>query len=286
MGKGRRGPTLIEVMGGAQGYKGRGSAGTVSTAPPNTPVPQAPTPLVLNPPHALHDSPPPYAPQGARGRLRAMLPSVTIDGARMVVSFSSLSAGMTVGALVVLLSLVFIGGHRLGGAGAYQQGYDAAVAFIQGRTDDEILAAKSKAPKTDIFGSVGPSPIGTRGDAADPVTKAAPSPGAASFTGAEGWIKGYTYVVVQDFRAEDQADAESAQTFLRERGVEAVVLESGGNYRYRLVGTRGFNREDPAQRKPCDDYQEQIRKLGEQFVKAGGRYELKGYQKKLTGDRW
>jgi hypothetical protein len=99
------------------------------------------------------------------------------------------------------------------------------------------------------------------------------------------WVRGHTYIVVQEFLETDLEEARKAREFLEEHGVPTSIVRYSGRskYKYRLVTQKGFNCDDPVQKQLCNEYHQQIRKLGELFVKAGGRYDLQGYQKKAIG---
>ena len=101
------------------------------------------------------------------------------------------------------------------------------------------------------------------------------------------WVQGHNYIVVQDFRRDARADAEFAQGYLEQNGIPSVVLERSGSYPYRLITARGFDRDDQVQRKMADEYQERIRRLGQAYLQAGGRYDFKtAFFIKLTGETW
>ena len=88
------------------------------------------------------------------------------------------------------------------------------------------------------------------------------------------------------FRTDAGDDVDRARRFLADNGIETVVLELTGDWKYRLVTTQGYNRDDPLQRDLAAKYLVRTRRLGKMFFEGGGRYRLEGYFKKLTGDRW
>ncbi len=216
-------------------------------------------------------------------------PILSLSGDRMVVSLSSVSAGVAVFGLIVLLGVAFLTGRKVGEKSGLRLGYQEGVASIRAGAADEIEAAREAAPNAGIFSGVGTSPlrVGVASDSHSPSAEPAPTTAQSSSTPSPSpWVRDHTYIVVQEFKTEDRSDATAAQLFLRDYGVETAILESNGRYRYRLVTLKGFNRGDPVQQKLCDEYHARVKKLGKLFVKAGGRYDLQGYQKRLTRPGW
>ncbi len=216
-------------------------------------------------------------------------PFIAFRGERVVLSFTSVTAGIAAFLAIVLVGAGFLAGQSLGVKAGKKSG------FVEGRKSvglvahDEIDAAKRSAPNIDIYDGVGASPVKKRESRAENVASTPVRPEdalAVRVDAASPWVDGHTYIVVQVFKAEDRADAEEAKLFLKTHGVETVILDSKGGNRYVLVAVTGFNREDPAQRRLCDRFHDRIRKLGDLFVKSSGRYGLQGYQKKITGNGW
>lgn len=99
------------------------------------------------------------------------------------------------------------------------------------------------------------------------------------------WIVGYDYVVVQEFRRDRGQDAQTVVQFLMDHGIEAVrvTFASGA---MQVIAAKGFLRKDAAQKEDADRYLKRIRDIGAKFRAAGGQYDLQGYYKTYTGDRW
>ena len=228
---------------------------------------------------------------------------------RVAISFSSFSAAVTVFSFVTLLVGGFLAGRAVGIRQGEELGYAAGVRTLRAETTDEIEMARKSKPNTGIFSGLRSSPTtkaqakksasaaGGKRPARSAPTKARKAASAArtsqpkpksppSVPHGSKWINGYTYIIVQEFRSEDQADALEAREFLRGHGVSTTILESRGRYKYRLAADKGFNCDDANQRKWCDEFHAKIQELGKLYVKAGGRYDLQGYQKKLTGAGW
>lgn len=277
MAKGKRGPALIELIhrqdteGIRQPTWFSGRAETADSRPALAPDASVNHPVP--PPATAVDGPSTW---------------VSVRGERVIFSFSSVSAGVVVFLLIVALGGSFLIGRRAGEDRGLRAGFREGVASVRAGAMGEIESAKRSDPNTDIFEGVGTSPVAAIGEPEAPVEALPPADSASQAPGLSNspWVQGHTYIVVQEFKAGDQSDADAAQLFLHDHGVETAVLESGGNYKYRLVATKGFNREAPAQRAWCDEYHARIKELGRLFVKAGGRYDLQGYRKKLTGPSW
>ncbi len=279
MPRSKRGPALIELIhaGSATGVPAWWQSADAPQPPSDTgtPADSLPTPT----PTTGHPKP---------GEPAA--PLATVRGERIVFSLSSVSAGVAVFILIVIVGLGFVVGKNVGHASGVTEGFESGKRSVSAGAISEIEAARRSAPNTEIFADLGSSPVTPNAAAAgrragQPVAPQANPPTEQPNTRGP-WVRDHTYIVVQEFKSEDKDQAEAAKLFLHDHDVESVILESKGDYRYRLVATKGFNREDPAQRRWCDQYHAKIRELGNQFVKAGGRYDLQGYQKKLTGNRW
>lgn len=201
---------------------------------------------------------------------------ITIDGSRIVLSLTSFSSGVAMFAIVAMVMVGFLLGRSAGVAEGRTQGYLQARASLVALAADEIETARKSPPDQDIFAGLSSSPVTKRA-----TTREASAPATAA---AKQWVPDHHYIVVQEFLASDKTDADEARVFLEEHGIHTTMFESKGKYRYRLVGDKGFNLDDPAQRKLCDAYHQRIQEIGEQYFKAGGRYKLQGYRKKLTGD--
>lgn len=290
MARSKHGPALLEVIGRQKRAKhgGRsGQPGWRQAADANASVAQASAP-------AAGHRPDPET----RGEARASTqidspPFCQIRGGRIVFAFSSAVAAMVLFAVAALVAGGWMAGRRTGVDQGKQLGFQAGVDSVQAKTLEGIEAARNARPNGDIFDGVGVSPI----QEVSPQEKSPPTKKSASakpsaigrkianaLQDSSKWVIGHTYIVVQEFRAGDQADADAAQLFLKEHGVETEIVESKGSYRYVLLSVRGFNRDDPVQRKLCDKFHAEVKRLGKLFVKAGGRYALQGYQKKVTGE--
>ena len=213
---------------------------------------------------------------------------VAIDGPRLVLSLSSFSAGAAVFVLFALLVAAYWIGQASGLDQGLAQGFKNGQESIQATALDDIEAARVSQPSRELFAGMPSSPV--RAEPALPENakrSGLTGPAAEEQVKQPALVRGHTYIVVQEFLAEDRASAESARQFLQERGVPTIIVPSKGNrsYKYHLVTQKGFNCDDPAQKERCNEYHEKIRKLGDLFKQAGGRYDLQGYQKKATADR-
>ena len=108
----------------------------------------------------------------------------------------------------------------------------------------------------------------------------------ANATGGATWIKGYNYVIVQSFRSDALADAEKAQAFLKQQGIDAAVVAKAPDKPIQLIATQGFDYSDKTQKDLARRYLQRIRTIGKSYPKVGGRYKLEGYLARLSGDSW
>ncbi|NOT00334.1 MAG: hypothetical protein HOP29_06870 [Phycisphaerales bacterium] len=281
MGKAKRNPTLIEAM-------GKRSSGVPEAGPRVPRWWNRPKGRSTDQPASVRDSvpvisgePPVFDDSPVDAEESAAI--VRVQGSRLILSFSSFSAGVAVALLIAVVFGVYVGGRSGGRNEGLREGFDAGRQSIEATALNDIEAARRSAPNGDVFGDLPSSPV----DAARSSTKtdeSAADKGSAAATGAFSVVKGHTYIVVQAFRSRD--DADRAQTFLHDRGVETVILtsDSQATYPFHLVTQKGFNCDDAEQKHWCDEYHAKIKELGEEYVKAGGRYKLEGYQKKAIAD--
>lgn len=304
MGKGRTGPALYELIHkGSEGAE-RGRLETPKwwrsgpqEAPPAKGAPPQKAPAVKRPipreePVAERDPEPPVrvaqAPKPVETATHEPVKAgaaVEFEGGRLVVSLNTVAAAAVIVGLLLMVAGAFLAGRNAGFENGLAEGYQTGRDSIRAETTDEIeLARMSAATDENLFADAGESPV-TRGERGS-------SPAAESAKvgelpdGVVEWIRGYTYIAVQDFRASAHQAALDTQAFLRERGVDTSIVELSGDYPYRLVTTRGYNRTDPAQKRRQDAFQAQLEALGREYLKAGGRYALKGYPVTLTRDTW
>ncbi len=112
------------------------------------------------------------------------------------------------------------------------------------------------------------------------------SSASANSSGGVTWVKGYNYVIVQSFRSDALADAEKAQAFLKQQGIEAAVIAKAPDKPIRLIATQGFDYSDKTQKDLARRYLQRIRTIGKSYPKVGGRYKLEGYLARLSGNSW
>ena len=214
---------------------------------------------------------------------RPSRPWFEIAGGQVRFAFTSQGMAVAIFALALLVVAAYAVGLWVGNARGEKAGYRAAKLDTQAAVMDDIQAARAEPPAESLFEGVGTSPIVRRSTETAETLAVDLHPASAD---EPAWVRGYTYVVVQDFRADAWADVEKAQRYLLDNGIETAVVELDGDWKYRLVARQGFNRDDPVQRKLADEFLVRVRTVGEAFFQAGGRYRLEGYFKKLTADHW
>lgn len=278
MAKSRKSQTLIEVINKAQSPRKNQPKTDVppwfghDAATPQTEATSAqPATTTTKPPSGPSDTIPP----------RRSAPFFQIDGPRVVFTLSSLTAAIALFAAGAALIAAYELGKDRGDEVGHKRGFHEGQAFIRKSTADEIESARKSLPNPDVLSGLGSTPVKS------------PSPTEKRGIPATGRsdhdfpvVRNHTYIVVQDFLTADLNDARHAKDFLAENDIESKILESSGKYGYRLVATKGFNCDDPNQRRWCDKYHQRISALGKKFRKAGGRYDLQGYKRKATGESW
>jgi hypothetical protein len=244
------------------------------------PVDAAPLPKrVAEPPREAE----PLSPAVAQGDGGASAPPlIELDDDRIRVSLTSVGCAFVV---FVFAMSVFAGfkvgwhrGHDAGAVDGYELGRASYVAEVHG----DIELARSERPATDVIGSLlEQAPAG--GAPADAVGATGGSATAAEPPG--GWIRDYTYIVVQEFLSGNESDAENARRHLAEFGIDAAITETDRGTT-QLITTQGYNRNDPTQRQLADQMLSRIHELGAEYYASGGGYKLEGYFKTLKGDAW
>lgn len=202
-----------------------------------------------------------------------------MEGDRIRLSFTSTTAAVALFvAMAILVAAFELGsrsGHRKGLAVGYEVGRESYAADAMG----EIEAARAEPPATHLVESLLDEPKLT------PVEAAGSRGQAAATVAPSGWIDGHTYIVAQEFATDRPADAEKAQAFLADHGIETdlVQLRSGA---IQLITMQGYNHADPSQKKIAAQLLEKIRTIGAKYYTGGGGYKLEGYFKTLKGENW
>lgn len=204
---------------------------------------------------------------------------LVLEGERVRVSFTSKTAAVAFFVAVVLLVGVFETGRRSGYNAGLGAGYQKGRASYAAQAISEIEAARSQPPATHLVSElvetaeVGPARVETvvdekRGELGQPQ-----------------WIRGYTYIVAQEFSPPGTAAAAKAQEFLAEHGIAtaSVRYDSGS---IQLITTQGYNHKDPTQKRMANELLRKLHAVGAKYYAAGGGYRLDGYFKTFKGDRW
>ena len=204
---------------------------------------------------------------------------IKLDGGCVRVSFTSLSAAVCAFCgLVALLGAYELGGH-FGFRRGFQSGHEAGRDSYAARTMDEIEIARQEEPATDLVRSLLAAPSGAgrealSGEVADEGDSESPR-----------WVRDFTYIVAQEFRADRLEDVEPAREFLAQRGLATAVvrLPSGA---VQLVTTQGYNHNNQTQRRLGEQLLHKEHDIGAEYYASGGGYRLEGYFKTLKSDSW
>ena len=144
---------------------------------------------------------------------------------------------------------------------------------------NEIDSARNQPPATHVVRSLMTSPDNSK--PRNTIT----SKKSNAIDGAAHWVRGFTYIVAQEFGRDYKLHADRAQLFLADHGVDTakIVLPSGS---VQLITIQGFNRSDETHRMMADQLLDKIHKIGTQYFSSGGGYRLQGYFKTLKNDSW
>ena len=207
------------------------------------------------------------------------LPFVEMDGGRIRISFTSVTAAVAVFLMLAAVLATFELGSRYGFRDGLRVGHEAGRASYAAETMSEIEVARRQPPATELVGSLleaGPAPI-------LPPSNAATSPPATSPP--TSWIRDYTYIVAQEFASGRDDDARQAREFLDKHGISTAVVRLP-NGATQLITTQGYNHKDPTQKRMAQQLLEKEHRIGADYYAGGGGYRLKGYFKSLKGDAW
>lgn len=204
---------------------------------------------------------------------------LTIDGERIRLSFTSLSAAGGIFVALVLLLGSFEIGRRSGRTAGLKSGYQVGRASYAADADEAIDAARSKQSPAQQVEQLLEEPV--------TASPAVPSQGMGEKqeSALRGWVRDYTYVVAQEFGRGRLEDASRAQAYLADHGIaaELIRLPDGSS---RLITVQGFNRADATQRQLSEKLLKRVHAVGAQYYADGGGYKLQGYYKTLKGESW
>jgi hypothetical protein len=249
--------------------------------PPRAPRPEAPpaapapTPIVVDP------APPRPEPAAFRTEADdgAAPPWIELADDRLRLSLTSVGCAVVVFVFALAVFAGYRFGQRRGLDAGLEAGYEHGRTSYTAEVNNEIELARSQPPTSEAVASLLDRPAGaaadTGGDGA----------GQGSRRPATGWIRDYTYIVVQEFLPGNEPHAVRAQAFLAERGVDTIVVTTARGST-QLVTTRGFNRDDSTQRQLADQLLAGVHRAGADYYTGGGGYKLEGYFRKLTTDSW
>ena len=206
--------------------------------------------------------------------------TVGLDGDRLRFSLSSVGAAVVIFAAIVALFGAFVLGSGSGEKRGFVRGKIVGRESYTASTMSEIETVRSRPPATGVIESL----------LTEPAAAASDDPGHGSALRRDPsadpqWIRDYTYVVVQEFRAGHTADAHDARDFLSHHGVssEVVGFDSGA---IQLITTQGFDRRQATQRGMAEALLAKVHDIGDKYFAAGGGYRMQGYFRRLKGDQW
>lgn len=202
-----------------------------------------------------------------------------LEGDRIRVSFTSLTAAVAVFGGLVIVLVAFEFGRHVGNKAGFTRGHVAGRASFAADAADEIDVARRQPPATHLIQSLLEDANDRTGETETVLQDDVETPARSN------WIRDYTYIVAQGFPAGHEDDARRAQEYLVQHGVstEWVQYPTGAIH---LITTQGYNRDDSTQRKMADELLKKVRAIGILYFRAGGGYRLEGYFKALKDESW
>jgi hypothetical protein len=270
MGKSKSGTALFDLLGKDESDKPEIRRSAVRSTPGEI-RPQTVPPDRTEPDSVVG------APKSALGgRIGGTSPAVELDDERIRFSLTSFSAAIVVFVVLVTALGAFELGRNLGGKAGFQRGVVAGRASYEAKANDDIEAARRMPANTKLVEDL---LLESSKPAAEQAATSALNVKRAA------WIRGHTYIIVQEFRTDHVADADRAQAYLAEHGVETerIALASGS---VQLVTTQGYNRSDPTQSTLADQLLKKVKSVGKSYFADRGGYRLEGYFKTLKSDSW
>ncbi len=274
MAKPKHGPTLFDYLHTSEQAEDGTSEVAVEVAPDRPQPRRVIAPEVDGPQVAIPEP-------SASVDLSDSPSAVQMHGDRLRFSLTSVSAAVVIFAAIAVLFGVFELGSNRGEMRGFTAGKIAGRDSYTASTLSEIETVRSRPPATQVVESLLAEPQG-----------ASSSDGARSLGAVRSgsstnpqWIRDYTYVVVQEFRAGHEADAQDARDFLSHHGVSSEVVEFGSGA-IQLITTQGFDRRQATQRGMAEELLAKVHDIGDKYFAAGGGYRMQGYFRRLKGDQW
>lgn len=196
---------------------------------------------------------------------------VRAEGDRLKFSVSTLTLAVVLFGALVVLAGAFVLGRHLG----YDSGWQAAAERAQMIADDEFLDLREHPPNPGVLLDLGV--------VSDAVNRENAQQRKAARAGQVGFIDDLNYIWIETFKTKDAAT--TAREYLKNREIESTLIENGG--KWVLISKEGFDYGLTEEKAACQQLSARIRKVGQQYLEAGGRYGFKCYvKKKLPGSAW
>lgn len=216
----------------------------------------------------------PQAPDAFSAGTGRDVPLWELDGNRLRVSLTSVTAAAAVFVLLLLLGASFEVGRRQGHSGGLALGYETGRMSVAVEAESEIETARRQAPATHLVESLLEAPTRATSDGRND----APDNDPAETTVSTVWVTGLTYVVAQEFAPSNAENARHAQAFLADNGIDTETVERPNGW-IQLITVQGYDRNDSAQRALADRLLDRLHAVGAKYYAAGGGYKLEGYFK-------
>ncbi len=197
--------------------------------------------------------------------------SIQSDGDRVKFSVSTLTLAMVLFAMFGVLGGAFALGRHLGYDSGWQAAEDQALLIA----DDEFRDIREQPPNPGVLQDLDV--------VTDAVNREHVRQERAAHEGQAGFIDGLNYVWIETFTNKD--DAPTVREFLKSKDIESTLIASGN--KWVLVSSAGFDYRLPEEKAACQQLVARIRAIGQQYLKAGGRYDFQCFaNKKVPGSTW
>ncbi|MHC5109148.1 MAG: hypothetical protein ACYTHJ_04630 [Planctomycetota bacterium] len=198
-----------------------------------------------------------------------------VDGGRLYLACSARTGAIILFVVVAVLAVIFMVGKASGQKAGFAAGYAEGRNNYADEAVSEIEMARAQAPTGGLVEDLLPQAP------AHSVKAKVESPAVES----PNWVRGYTYLVVQEFRPGRRDDARAALDYLGKKGIRTAVVTLPSGW-MRLMTLQGYNHKVAAEKEKGQQLRARVHKAGKKYYDSGGQYKLQGYFKTLTGDSW
>ncbi len=196
---------------------------------------------------------------------------VRAEGDRLKFSVSTLTLAVVLFGAFAVLAGAFALGRHLG----YDSGWQAAADRAQMIANDEFLALREQPPNPGVLQDLDV--------VTDAVNREYAQQRKEARAGQVGFIDDLNYIWIETFKTKSAAT--TAGEYLKNKEIESTLIHNGG--KWVLISTEGFDYGLAEEKAACQRLSARIKKVGQQYLEAGGRCRFTYYvKKKLPGSTW